>query len=146
MSKSKITTILSLALAPLILLVIKQFDINSESLTYLFLRLVPALISSIFFFFFLNSYINKKNLILRFTKKFYHKQLSVAELSYLSNGDGYWVVVTFLNTLIQIFTSLFCSDFIWAFYSSIGWYFYIFGALIIQIVYGKIYVMKRFVG
>ena len=145
MGKSKITTILSLALAPLMLLVIKQFDINSESLTHLLLRLFPALLSSMFFFFFLNSYINKKNLILRFTKKFYHKELSVAELNYLSKGDGYWVIVTFLNTVIQVFTGLFCSDLIWVFYSSIGWYFYIFTALIIQIVYGKIYAIKRFV-
>ncbi len=107
-----------------------------------FVKIIPALISAIFFMLFLTAYVQKKKLILSFTKKFYKKELGVEEERYIANGDGYWAVVTFVNTSIQIVLAFFASDTIWAFYSSVGWYFYFFIALSIQIIYGKFYVSK----
>ena len=105
-------------------------------------KVIPALISVMFFLLFLTAYIQKKELILSFTKKFYKKELGSDEERYIANGDGYWAVVTFINTLIQLVLAFYASDSLWAFYSSIGWYFYFFIALFFQIIYGKFYVTK----
>ncbi len=107
-----------------------------------FVKIIPALISAIFFLLFLTAYIQKKELILSFTKKFYKKKLGEEEERYIANGDGYWAIVTFINTSIQMVLAFFASDNIWAFYSSVGWYFYFFIALFFQIIYGKFYVSK----
>ena len=143
MKRTKISTIISLLLAPFLLLIIKLLDLEYDSYSFLMLRLIPAIISLVFFIYFLYAYINNKNLILYFTKKFYHKELSELELEFLSHGDKYWVGVTFLNTIIQATMGIYADNNIWAFYSSIGWYIYLFFALIIQIAYGKIYFLKR---
>lgn len=103
-----------------------------------FVKLIPALISASFFLFFLGAYIQKKELILRMTKKFYNK-LSKEQEEYIAKGDGYWAFVIFLNTLIQIFLVFYDNNELWAFYSSIGWYIFLFIALILQIIYGHFY-------
>ncbi len=143
MQRFSVKLLLSLAVAPGILLIFKLFDLQSESLSYIFLRLIPAFISSFFFLFFLNAYIYKKNLILYFTQKFYHKKLTKTELEFLSNSDLYWVGTTLLNTMIQALMGIYADDTLWVFYSSIGWYIYLFIALTVHIVYGKIYALKR---
>ena len=107
-----------------------------------FVKVIPALISATFFLLFLTAYIQKKKLILSFTKKFYKKELGSDEERYIANGDAYWAVVTFINTLIQLVLAFYASDSLWAFYSSVGWYFYFFIALFFQIIYGKFYVTK----
>ncbi|MCD6173259.1 MAG: hypothetical protein J7J96_05615 [Sulfurimonas sp.] len=107
-----------------------------------FVKIIPALISAIFFLLFLMAYIQKKKLILSFTKKFYKKKLGEEEERYIAHGDGYWAVVTFINTLIQLVLAFYASDSLWAFYSSVGWYIYFFIALFFQIIYGKFYITK----
>lgn len=104
-----------------------------------FIKLIPALISSTFFFLFLNAYIQKKELILSITKKFYSKKLNENREKFIAKSDGYWTIVLFINSLIQIALVFYDSNELWAFYSSIGWYFYMFSALVFQIMYGKFY-------
>jgi len=133
----KITTLLAIFLAPMILITIKYYGIKSESFSYLYLHLVPAGISSIFFIIFLHAYLNKKELVLYFTRKFYPLKLRQKEVEYLCRSDLYWVFVTFLNTIIQMLMGLYANETIWVFYSSIGWYIYLSLALIIHIIYGK---------
>lgn len=139
---SKITTFLSIATAPTILFFINYFCIDVNSFSYISLRLVPAMISSIFFMIFLYAYLHQKEMVLYFTKKFYHKEFSEKEVDYLRSSDLYWVFVTFINTTIQMLMGLYASEMVWVFYSSIGWYIYLFLALVIHIVYGKIFVLR----
>jgi len=138
----KITTFFTIFLAPIILIIIKYFAIEDKSFSYLFLHLIPAGISSVFFMIFLSAYLYKKEMVLYFTKKFYTKELNKKEVKYLSRSDLYWVFVTFLNTIIQIIIGLYASETIWVFYSSVGWYIYLFLALTIHIAYAKIFVLR----
>jgi uncharacterized membrane protein len=107
-------------------------------------KLVPVVLSAVFFVLFVDSSLNKKELIYSFTTKFYPKQFQEWEVSYIKKGDAYWAVVTFINTLIQVFVVYFADDFVWAFYTSVGWYIFFFMALFIQIVYGKLVWRKDF--
>jgi len=109
-------------------------------------KYIPVTLSSIFFLMFVDSHFNKKYIILGFTQKFYKKKLKEEEVEFLKRGDFYWVLVMFLNTLIHLYIVNFSSDMVWAFYSSIGWYVYFFGALIAQIIYGKVYGVKVSIG
>ncbi len=107
-----------------------------------FIKLIPALISFTFFFLFLNAYIQKKEFILSITKKFYSKKLDENKEKFLAQSDGYWALVLFGNSLVQIVLVFYDNNEIWAFYSSVGWYFYMFIALVFQIMYGKLYVVR----
>ncbi len=101
-------------------------------------KYIPVTLSIIFTLVFVDSHYNKKYMILSFTKKFYKKELKLKEEEYLKKGDFYWILVMLLNTLIHFYIVNFSSDLVWAFYSSIGWYVYFFGALIAQIIYIKV--------
>ena len=90
---------------------------------------------------FIDATINKRELILNLTKKFYPKKLTEGEVAYLKNGDMFWIGVTFISTLMQ-FALTFYDDVLWAFYSSVGWYVFFFIALIIQILYGRLYAIR----
>ena len=107
-------------------------------------KLVPVAISGVFFVMFVDAYMNKKEFIYESTKRFYPKQLQNWEVGYLKKGDGYWAVVTFINTTIQILVVIQGDDFIWAFYTSVGWYIFFFIALAAQIIYGKVYAYKLY--
>ncbi len=107
-----------------------------------FVKIIPSLISAMFFVLFLSAYIQKKELVLTFAKKFMKKELVYEEERYIARSDGYWAIVTFINTSIQIVLAFYANENIWAFYSSIGWYFYFFIALFFQIAYGKFYILK----
>ena len=102
-------------------------------------KYIPVTLSSIFFLMFVDSHFNKKYMILGFTQKFYKKKLKEEEVEFLKRGDFYWVIVMLINTIIHLYIVNFSSDLVWAFYSSIGWYFYFFGCLIAQIIYGKVF-------
>lgn len=101
-----------------------------------FVKLIPALISATFFLLFLNAYIQKKELILSTTKKFY-KKLSQKQEKFVAKSDGYWAFVLLINTAIQVGLVFYDNNELWAFYSSVGWYIFMFIALILQIGYGK---------
>ena len=102
-------------------------------------KYIPVTLSAIFFLMFVDSHFNKKYMILGFTQKFYKKDLKNEEIEFLKRGDFYWVIVMLINTIIHLYIVNFSSDLVWAFYSSIGWYFYFFGCLIAQIIYGKVF-------
>jgi len=108
------------------------------------IKYIPLILSSIFLMMFIDSHLNKKYMILGFTKRFYRKQLSSAEEEFLKHGDLYWVVVMSINTIIHFYVVNYTSDAIWAFYSSIGWYILFVTALIAQIIYGKVYAVKMY--
>ncbi len=105
-------------------------------------KYIPATLSAIFSLLFIDAHFNKKYMVLGFTKRFYRKDLSEAEIDFLKKGDGYWVFVMLVNTIIHIYIVNFCSNIVWAFYSSVGWYILFFGALLGQIIYGKVYGVK----
>ncbi len=139
MNYSRVLTPLSLLFAPLFLLYIHFYGIDKDSFFYISARMIPSLISLFFFLLFLSAYLSKKALVLSFTKRFYKKILTGKEEQFLKNSDLYWAFITFLNVVIQTLFGLFSNDYIWAFYSSIGWYIYFFTALTVQIIYGKWY-------
>ena len=107
-------------------------------------KYIPVTLSVIFLLMFVDAHFNKREMVLGFTRKFYPKELSIAEVEYLKNGDGYWVFVMGVNTIIHLYVVNFTSDVVWAFYSSVGWYILFFTALISQIVYGKVYGVKMY--
>jgi len=102
-------------------------------------KYIPVTLSMIFTLVFVDAHLHKKEMILGFTRKFYKKELSQNEVAYLKKGDLYWVFVMMLNTLIHLYVVNYSSDIFWAFYVSVGWYGLFFGALIVQIIYGKFY-------
>lgn len=121
-----------------VFIVIAYYFVSMESV-----KAIPALISGFFFFFFLESYISKRHTILKFSQKFYKKELSNAEENYIAAGDGYWAFMTFLNLSIQVLLIFNDNNNLWAFYSSVGWVLFLGLALILQILYGKIYSIRK---
>ena len=116
-----------------IILSIAYYFSSFETVKY-----IPVSLSLIFTLVFVDSHYSKKYMILGFTRKFYKKELKKTEEEFLKKGDFYWILVMLFNTLIHLYIVNFCSDLVWAFYSSVGWYVYFFGALIAQIVYIKV--------
>ncbi len=130
-------------------LMLPSFYLISLLIAYIFssieiVKLVPVVVSAVFFVIFVDSCFNKKELIFKFTKKFYPKELDDWEVKYLKISDIYWAVVTFVNTAIQIFVVVYGDDLLWAFYTSVGWYIFFFIALAAQIIYGKVYAYKLY--
>ena len=128
-------------------MIIPSLYVSILSIAYYFssfetVKYIPVTLSSIFFLMFVDSHFNKKYMVLGFTQKFYKKDLKDEEVAFLKRGDFYWVFVMLFNTLVHLYIVNFSSDIVWAFYSSVGWYVYFFGALIAQIVYGKVYGVK----
>lgn len=107
-------------------------------------KYIPVTLSIIFLSLFIDSHYNKREMILGFTRRFYKKELTSAEIEFLKRGDGYWVGVMLINTLIHLYVVNFSSDIVWAFYTSFGWYILFFGALITQIVYGRVYAVQMY--
>ena len=107
-------------------------------------KYIPVTLSCIFLLLFIDAHYNKKEMILEYTKKFYKKELKYEESEFLKKGDGYWVIVMLINTLIHLYVVNFSSNVIWAFYASVGWYILFFTALIIQIIYGRFYAIQMY--
>ncbi len=107
------------------------------------IKIIPALISALFFLLFLFSYLYDKKIVLKFTKKFYKKKLNQTEIEFISSGDGYWAIVTFINSVIQTVLAFYGESVFWAFYISVGWYLYFLLALVLQVAYGKVYAVKK---
>ena len=132
-------------------MVIPSIYVVGLSIAYYFsslqsVKYIPVTLSAIFLFLFVDSHYNKRYMILGFTRKFYKKILKKEEVEFLKKGDGYWVVVMLINTLIHLYVVNFTSDIVWAFYSSVGWYILFFTALLSQIIYGKVYGVKVHMG
>ena len=130
-------------------LLLPSFYLVALSSAYFFasfdiVKLIPVAISAVFFVMFVDSYMNKKEFIYESTVRFYPKKLEDWEVKYLKKGDGYWAVVTFINTTIQVFVVIYGNDLVWAFYTSVGWYIFFFVSLASQIIYGKVYAYKLY--
>jgi len=123
----------------LILLIVAYFSTSLE-----IVKFIPVLTSMVFVSIFIHATINKKEIILRFTQKFYPKQLSDAEIMYLKNGDFYWAIALFVYMLLLFSVVLIGNDTLWAILSSIGWYAYFAFILTLQILYGKLYATKMY--
>jgi len=121
----------------LVLLSIAYFYASLETV-----KLIPVFTSMAFFTLFAESALHKKELIYTLTKKFYKKELSQEEVTYLKSGDTYWAASIFFYMIVQIILVFYASDALWALYSSIGWYIYFVLILSLQIVYGKMYALK----
>jgi hypothetical protein len=63
--------------------------------------------------------------------------LSEDKLDFIDASHGYWFAVTGVNLLLQI-AVLFASMKVWALYTTVGWYLLFGGALLLQILYGKV--------
>jgi len=106
------------------------------------IKFIPVLTSLTFSAIFAEAAIKKRELIYSFTKKFYKKDFSEAEVRFLKNGDGYWAVCILLFTVIQVVLTFMADDTLWALYSSVGWYLYFALCLVAQIAYGRLYAIK----
>ena len=62
---------------------------------------------------------------------------SEEKLAFIDSAHSYWLIVTGINLLLQI-AVLFASLKIWALYTTVGWYLLFGGALLLQIIYGKV--------
>jgi len=121
----------------LLLLLIAYFNNDFETVKF-----IPVLSATMFFMIFAHSTIKKKELIYKFTVKFYKKELSEEEIIFLKKSDFFWSLVIFIYAVFLLILVYIDNNLIWAFFSSIGWYIYFFLALSIQIIYGKLYVLK----
>ena len=108
-----------------------------------FVKLAPTLISGAFFIFFLNAYIQKKSIVLTMVKRFYKRELGNIKEDYIAKSDGYWAFVLFINTLVQLYLVFDDNNLFWAFYSSVGWYILMFCALLLQILYGNLFLFRK---
>lgn len=105
-------------------------------------KFIPVFTAMAFFTIFAYASIKRQEMIYRFTKKFYKKELSPQEVQFLKNGDAYWAFVILIYTVVLGSLVYYGDDLLWAFFSSIGWYLYFLAALFVQIVYGKRYAIK----
>lgn len=108
-------------------------------------KVIPALISLTFFIIFLIAYIQDKKIILSFTRKFYKKEIDQRTIEYLGSSDGYWAIILLINTSIQTGFIFYNNHELWAFYSSVGWYIYLFFAFILQVIYEKIFIKRMII-
>jgi len=105
-------------------------------------KLIPVFIAFSFSGIFMYSAWKKQALIYKFTKKFYKKKMAEKEEEFLKKGDSFWAYTIFLYALILLFLVYKEDDLVWGIFSSVGWYVYFLLALLIQIIYGKFYVVK----
>ena len=136
MKLSKLLPFFPLIFVSLFMMYIKFGTFDENSLVYVSSKMVPALFSLLAVALFLASVVRKNSLTLALTRRFYKKKLNPKEEAFLAKSDLYWFLITALNTLIILFLTLYASNTTWAIYTSIGWYLYLFFALILQILYG----------
>lgn len=123
----------------LLLLSVAYYNNSFESV-----KLIPIFTAMTFFVIFANSTLNNKELIFKFTKKIYKKDLSDAETIFLKKGDRFWAGAILIYIIVLMGLVYYGDDTLWAFYSSIGWYIYFCLVLLIQIIYGKAYAIKLY--
>lgn len=124
-------------LVPFLYFILMLFAYLFDSFTSL--KMIPALLSGFFFILFFNAYVKQQHLVLFFVQKFYRKKLRVAQEHFIAQSDGYWMGVTFVNFVIQFLFVFTHNDYVWAFYSSVGWYIFFTFALLTQIFYEKFF-------
>ncbi len=143
MNLSKLIPFFPLIFVSLFMLYIKFGVFDENSLFYVSSKMVPAVFSLFAVSLFLIAVLRKNSLTLSLTKRFYKKELNFKEEAFLAKSDLYWFFVTAFNTLIIVYLTLYASNTTWAIYTSVGWYLYLFLALILQILYGVFHKINR---
>ena len=107
-------------------------------------KFIPVFSAMAFFSIFAYGAIYKKELIYKFTARFYKKKLSDAEIIFLKKSDAFWAFSILLYSILLISLVYYGDDALWVFFSSIGWYIYFLLILSLQILYGKVYALKMY--
>ncbi len=100
-------------------------------------KLLPVLITSLFFAKFAEAVIFRRPFLAKMVQKTPKLVWSEEKLAFIDSSHVYWLLITALNLLLQI-AVLFASVKIWALYTTVGWYLLFGGALGLQILYGKV--------
>jgi len=100
-------------------------------------KVLPVLITSMFFVKFAEAVIFKRPFLANMVKKTPKMTWSAEKLAFIDSAHLYWLVITTVNLVLQI-AVLFAPMKIWALYTTIGWYMLFGGALVGQIIYGKV--------
>jgi len=100
-------------------------------------KILPVLITTLFFVKFLEAVIFKRYFLATMVQKTPKMQWSSEKLAYIDSAHAYWLGVTALNLVLQI-AVLFAPMKIWALYTTVGWYLLFGTALALQIIYGKV--------
>lgn len=100
-------------------------------------KILPVLITSLFFVKFTEAVIFQRPFLATMVQKTPKIVWSEEKLAFIDSAHSYWLIVTGINLLLQI-AVLFASMKIWALYTTVGWYLLFGGALLLQIIYGKV--------
>lgn len=105
--------------------------------TVLVFKLLPVVITTLFVVRFSEAVLFKRPFLAAIVQKTPKVRLSEEKLAFIDASHGYWLAVTGINLLLQI-AVLFASMKVWALYTTAGWYLLFGGALLLQILYGKV--------
>ncbi len=100
-------------------------------------KLLPVLITSLFFVKFAEAVIMKRPFLATMVQKTPKVVWSEEKLAFIESSHVYWLIITTVNLVLQV-AVLFASMQIWALYTTVGWYLLFGGALVLQIIYGKV--------
>ena len=100
-------------------------------------KILPVLITSLFFVKFAEAVIFKRPFLAKMVQKTPKMVWSEEKLAFIDSAHVYWLIITTINLVLQI-AVLFASMKIWALYTTVGWYLLFGGALALQIIYGKV--------
>ena len=100
-------------------------------------KILPVLITLLFFVKFAEAVIFQRPFLATMVQKTPKMVWSEEKLAFIDSAHSYWLIVTGINLLLQI-AVLFASLKIWALYTTVGWYLLFGGALLLQIIYGKV--------
>ncbi len=105
---------------------------------FLFLKMLPLLISGLISIYILYSYLSKNSFIFVFLKRL-NKDVEEEEKNYIHKSTLFWFYISLINVLIHSFVLYSKDMFYWTLYSSVGWYFLFIIAGIVQFVHKKFY-------
>ena len=100
-------------------------------------KILPVLITSLFFVKFAEAVIFKRPFLATMVQKTPKMVWSEEKLAFINSSHVYWLIITTINLVLQV-AVLFASMKIWALYTTVGWYLLFGGALALQITYGKV--------
>ena len=100
-------------------------------------KILPVLITSLFFVKFAEAVIFKQPFLAKMVQKTPKMVWSDEKLAFIDSSHSYWLLITTVNLMLQI-AVLFASMKVWALYTTVGWYMLFGGALVLQIIYGKV--------
>lgn len=100
-------------------------------------KILPVLITSLFFVKFAEAVIFKRPFLATMVQKTPKVHWSEEKLAFIESSHLYWLMITTINLVLQT-AVLFASMKIWALYTTVGWYLLFGGALVLQIMYGKV--------